>query len=114
MELLHILNLLGSSSGSTSNSLYQTQIIIFDIFFTKLFDVLPYDDPVISLTTHPVCLGLVDLQFLFPASAMVSFSSVRHVRSEQSSPNHLNTLAMVVLLFIVWCKSTTVYLSYCC
>jgi hypothetical protein len=80
------------------------------MFFTKLFDVLPYDGPLSSLTTRPVCVGLVDLQCVFLVSAMVSFSSVRHVRSEQSSPNCLNALMTVVLLFILWCKSTTVYL----
>jgi hypothetical protein len=71
------------------------------MFFTKLFDALPYDEPVTSLTTHLVCLGLVDLQFVFTASAMVLFSSVRHMCSEQSSPNHLNAPATVVLSFIV-------------
>jgi len=53
------------------------------MFFTKLFDVLPYDEPVSRVTTCPVCLGLVDLQFLFPASAIVLFSSIRHVTCAQ-------------------------------
>jgi hypothetical protein len=84
------------------------------MFFTKRFDVLPYDEPVSRLTTRPSLHGFGRPQFVFPASAIVLFSSVRHMHSEQSSPNRLNALVPVVLLLIVWCKSTTVYLSYCC